>query len=44
MEPTVITWNFTNWVTIVIMALIGFLIYGLVVRGVLKIKQKQSGS
>lgn len=25
-EPTIISWNFANWITIVIMAIIGFLV------------------
>lgn len=26
MEETILTWNFTNWVTVVVMAALGFLI------------------
>lgn len=29
MEPVVITWNVTNWITVVVMAFLGFLILGL---------------
>ena len=40
MEPVVITWNFTNWVTVVLMALIGFMIFGLVTNGFMRMKAK----
>lgn len=26
-EPVVITWNITNWITVVLMAAVGFAIY-----------------
>lgn len=41
MEPVVITWNFTNWVTVVLMALIGFMIFGLVVNGFTRMKARK---
>lgn len=40
MEPVVITWNFTNWVTVVIMALVGFMIFGLVTNAFMRFKNK----
>jgi hypothetical protein len=42
MEPVVITWNFTNWVTVVVMALLGFMIFGLVTNGIVRVKNKAS--
>ena len=43
-EPVIITWNFTNWVTIVLMALLGFMVFGLVVNGFMRVKaNKQTG-
>lgn len=41
-EPVIITWNFTNWVTIVLMALLGFMVFGLVVNGFMRIKSKNA--
>ena len=41
MEPVVITWNFTNWVTVVLMALIGFMIFGLIVNGFTRFTNKE---
>lgn len=32
MEDTIITWNITNWITIVIMAALGFLLLALVAQ------------
>lgn len=26
-EPTIITWNVTNWITIFLMALLGFMLF-----------------
>jgi hypothetical protein len=45
-EPVIITWNFTNWVTIVLMSLLGFMVFGLVVNGFMRVKasKAQSGS
>lgn len=31
MQENLITWNFTNWVTIVLMALVGFFVLGTLV-------------
>lgn len=44
MEPVILTWNFTNWVTVVLMALIGFLIFSLVVQGIVRVKSNSSGA
>lgn len=40
MNGTIISWNVTNWVTIVLMAAIGIAILGTVERIVLSYKQK----
>lgn len=40
MDPVVITWNFTNWVTVVLMALLGFMLVGLVASFIQKQKEK----
>lgn len=40
MDPVVITWNFTNWVTVVVMALLGFLAFGLVTNMLVRVKNK----
>jgi len=34
MEENIITWNITNWITIVLMAVIGFLIVGTLAHGI----------
>lgn len=31
-EPTIVTWNFANWITIVLMVAIGFAFVGFVAR------------
>lgn len=31
-EPTIVTWNFANWVTVVLMVAFGFALVGLAVR------------
>ncbi|HET8707105.1 MAG TPA: hypothetical protein VFM46_12455 [Pseudomonadales bacterium] len=41
MNENVITWNFANWVSIVLMALLGFLALGALVSFV---KKSRSGS
>jgi len=33
MEDTIITWNVTNWITIVLMAALGYLLLALVAQG-----------
>lgn len=32
MEETILTWNVTNWITVVIMATLGFLVLALVAQ------------
>jgi hypothetical protein len=44
MEPVVLTWNFTNWVTVVLMALIGMMLVSLVARGVVKMSGKSQAA
>lgn len=29
MNETIITWNMANWITVVLMALVGFMLFGL---------------
>jgi hypothetical protein len=40
--PVIITWNFTNWVTVVLMALVGYMIFGLVTNGLVRVAQKKA--
>lgn len=42
--PVIITWNFTNWVTIVLMALIGYMIFGLVTNGLVRAAKNRQAS
>lgn len=44
MDPIIITWNFTNWVTVVLMALLGFLILSLVINGFARVKNSGSAT
>lgn len=39
-EETIISWNFANWLTVIIMAAVGFAIVGFGV----KVYQKRSGA
>jgi hypothetical protein len=41
MEQTILTWNITNWITVVIMSLLGFMIFGLVAHGFNRMSNKQ---
>lgn len=38
MNETIISWNVANWITIVLMAFLGFAVVGLVVKAVNKAK------
>lgn len=40
--PVIITWNFTNWVTVVLMALVGYMIFGLVTHGIMRASNKKA--
>lgn len=40
--PVVITWSFTNWVTISLMALITFMLFGLAANGIVRYKQNKT--
>jgi hypothetical protein len=40
MNETILTWNFTNWVTVIIMAAVGFTLLGFAV----KVYQKRQGA
>lgn len=44
MDPIIITWNFTNWVTVVLMALLGFLLLSLVINGLSRLKAGSAAS
>lgn len=39
-EETIISWNFANWLTVIIMAAVGFAIVGFAI----KVYQKRSGT
>lgn len=39
MEPVILTWNVTNWITVVLMAAIGFAVLGLVQKAIANQKQ-----
>lgn len=41
-EKTIITWNATNWITVIIMAVVGFFIIGLVAGGVRRMRGQSS--
>lgn len=43
METTLISWNLPNFITIVLMAIVGFLIIGFVCQGVLKMSGNGAG-
>ncbi len=40
-ERTIISWNVTNWITILLMAAIGFAILAVIQKVVISIKDKQ---
>lgn len=40
MQDNIITWNFANWVSITLMALVGYFLIGVLVAAV---KRKQGG-
>lgn len=42
MNDTILTWNMTNWITVVVMALLGFLIIGAAAQGYQKYKASKS--
>lgn len=35
-EPVILTWNVTNWITVILMAAVGFIILGFVQKLVVK--------
>jgi len=41
MERTIISWNTTNWITIVLMAAVGYMVLAALQAIVLKMKGKQ---
>jgi len=34
MERTILSWNFTNWLTVVLMVAVGYALFGMVVSAV----------
>lgn len=40
MEETVLTWTVPNWITVVLMVIIGFAVLGLLGKGVAKMRAK----
>lgn len=43
MEETILTWNITNWITVVIMAALGFMLLALVAQLFHKARGTASG-
>ena len=39
-EPVILTWNVTNWITVILMAAVGFIILGFVQKLVVKKRQQ----
>lgn len=37
MNESILTWNITNWITVVLMALLGFFVLGLLSQAVMKV-------
>lgn len=44
MDETILSWNVTNWITIVLMAAVGFALLGLVMKIVQSQMAKQAGA
>jgi hypothetical protein len=44
MEETILSWNVTNWITVVLMAAVGFLVIGTVATLIHKASAGNSGS
>jgi len=42
MEKTILTWNVTNWITVVLMAVLGFMLLGAAGQIWRKIRNKQA--
>jgi hypothetical protein len=42
-EPVILTWNVTNWITVILMAAVGFIILGFIQKLVVK-RQAASAS
>lgn len=43
MSETILSWNVPNWITVVLMALVGFAIVGFVARAVGNMEAKNEG-
>jgi hypothetical protein len=43
MDETILTWNATNWITVVLMATVGFFILALVAQAYQSYAAKQGG-
>jgi len=45
MQENILTWNFANWVTVVLMALVGFMLFGMLTSfAKKKVAAKQTAS
>lgn len=42
--PTILTWNVPNWITVVLMAVLGFAVIGLIANQVNKMGNKNENS
>lgn len=42
MKETILTWNVTNWITVVVMVVLGFAAIGLVVNATTKMRSKSN--
>jgi hypothetical protein len=42
MEETILSWNATNWITVVLMAAIGFLVLAVIAQAVQNFRSKKA--
>lgn len=42
MNETILTWNIPNWITVVLMAILGFAVIGLAANAISKVKPDAS--
>lgn len=43
-SETILTWNVTNWITVVVMAILGFAVIGLVANQVNRLSAKDASN
>jgi hypothetical protein len=43
-EQTIVSWNFTNWITIVLMAAVGVALLAVVQKVVISAREKRGGA